>query len=319
MNIIKEIARIKGISESAVLKILSDPFGFSGNTAAEVRSLYRQYKNSDIPEDGIGIGVIIPNRPVYFWKEAVRGINARCRELCQSGIKVRLKYSYCVSSGDAAEACGTDCAAYIVYPSHVGLPDAPVVMLNGVIKEALCDTAVYVGADGYSEGAMAAGILSGNKSIRSIVAVRPENAGESVTNRLRGFTDAALRDCPERKISIIEQGLSDTAAASFLAKKLSRCGSLPDCIYVCTGKTNVAGAAIVKLAATAEKPMYCIGHERSDADRRYLEQGIELGYVAQNAYAQGYAAMEQIAVYITGGKMKNILIPSEVYMGEEKR
>lgn len=315
MNIIKEIASRVGISESSVCKILSDPFGFSGKTVTAVRSIYQQYSNTGISGDGIGIGVIIPNRPVYFWKEAVRGINSRCRELCQSGIKVHIKYSYCGADGGVADACGTDCAAYIVYPSLVKLPDAPVVMLNGVIKDALGDTAVYVGADGYSEGVMAAGIIRENKSIRSIAAVSPENAGESVKNRLRGFADAALRDCPERKISIIEQELSDTAAASFLAKKLSRSGSLPDCIYVCTGKTHVAGAAIVKLMAAEKKPMYCIGHEYSDADRRYLEQGIELGYVAQNAYAQGYAAMEQIASYLTGGDMRSVLIPSEMFMG----
>ena len=190
------------------------------------------------------------------------------------------------------------------------MPDAPTVMLNDMIPEKISDTAVYVGADGYQEGRLAAGIAAPYlKTMKAVAAVSPGRAGPSVEKRIEGFTREIERLAPWVKVTPVKQELSGSLAASFLAKKLS--GDPPDCIYVATGKTCVAGLAISKLEA--KKHIVCLGHERSDADRRYLASGCEIGYVAQDAFAQGRAAFEQIARCLAGGEMKSVIIPSEAF------
>ena len=316
MGIINEIARRTGMSAYSVCKFSSDPFGFSDKTAATVRRLYKELGGGS--EDGrMSVGICIPNRPVYFWREAVRGINAAHRELKERGTELKLEFRYGEGSRDALEELPV-CDAYIIYPAVLGpeetqaaaMPDAPTVMLNDMIPEKISDTAVYVGADGYQEGRLAAGIAAPYlKTMKAVAAVSPGRAGPSVEKRIEGFTREIERLAPWVKVTPVKQELSGSLAASFLAKKLS--GDPPDCIYVATGKTCVAGLAISKLEA--KKHIVCLGHERSDADRRYLASGCEIGYVAQDAFAQGRAAFEQIARCLAGGEMKSVIIPSEAF------
>ena len=118
MGIINEIARRTGMSAYSVCKFLSDPFGFSDKTAATVRRLYKELGGGG--EDGrMSVGICIPNRPVYFWREAVRGINAAHRELKERGTELKLEFRYGEGSRDALEELPV-CDAYIIYPTVLG-------------------------------------------------------------------------------------------------------------------------------------------------------------------------------------------------------
>ena len=101
-----------------------------------------------------------------------------------------------------------------------------------------------------------------------------------------------------------------------LAKKLADSG-YPDCVYMTTGANYIGGGAIAKLKDKTDKRMVLVGHELSQADKKYLADGTTLGYVIQDAYMQGYSAVELALKAVEGRSLRSVYIESKVVLAQE--
>jgi hypothetical protein len=90
-----------------------------------------------------------------------------------------------------------------------------------------------------------------------------------------------------------------------------------DCLYISSGVTHIACAALEKIERRLGRPVstFVIGHECSSADRRYLMEGRQRGYIKQDVYAQGFHALKDIAKAALGGTgLTRRLYPSSVFI-----
>jgi hypothetical protein len=81
--------------------------------------------------------------------------------------------------------------------------------------------------------------------------------------------------------------------------------------------THIACAAIEKIERRLARPLatIVIGHECSSADRRYLMEGRQRGYIKQDVYTQGFFALKDVAETCLGvGQLIGRLYPSSIFI-----
>ncbi len=78
-----------------------------------------------------------------------------------------------------------------------------------------------------------------------------------------------------------------------------------DCVYISSGVTHIASAAVDKLARRQGVPLstFVIGHECSAADKRYLLEGRQRGYIKQDVYTQGAEAVRDAVLAACGNRL----------------
>lgn len=333
-EIIAKIADKCGITESSVYKILDDSFDFSESTSARVKSLAAYYGLSAKPSEPreVKIGIAMPRRPSYFWSEAADGMRdcLKLRER-EDGISVRQVseyYSFPLVESEVKEIFDVfrqnNCSAYILYPVDCGafyeftsaLPErVPLIIFNDYLREnsggvmSWRANTSYIGADSYDEGSKAAMIITQSLHLMKRVAILFSHDSVSATAcrlRINGFCDSVSRVNPCISFCEITADVTGKTAAALFAVELERAyGSLaPDCIYVSSGVTNVACLAVEKLRThfRAYANTVCVGHELSPSDKKYLQCGLQRGYVRQDIYAQGYSAMNEAVTSAVYGK-----------------
>ncbi|MBR3751306.1 MAG: LacI family DNA-binding transcriptional regulator [Clostridia bacterium] len=308
MSVIKDISKKLGLSESTVKKIISDPFAFSDKTSREVLEMYNAAckKSSG---DGITVGVIVPKRPIFFWKDVTSGISDAIKA---SGRSIRANFFYYSRDlGMTLQSRIGECDCYICYPSDTLEPQTkemlksrPCVLLN---EESDDQGLPFIGPDGYDEGVKAAGLV---KDVTHIAIVKFRGK-MTVNKRIEGFTDTVKSRIPNVRITVIQLNNAQNIAAAMLAKRLAEAG-YPDCVYVTTGASHVGGGAIYKLRERTDKRIVLIGHELAGADRRYLNDGSMLGCVVQDAYAQGYGSVELVLDLLDGKEAQSRYVASKV-------
>ncbi len=328
--LIRQIASRTGLTVSSVYKILSGASGFSQSTRERVERMAQelQVRLPTLPASGVfTVGVLIPEHPTYFWSEAISGIRRTVQTLREErGIRVEtvFRFVHFPISDSAVEAAlepfsGEGCNAYILYPADcpaflrffTAIPSGvPVVLFNDLPEDpdrlrTLRERplTVYVGADNYDEGILAAHVLGARLSgMRNVLALLSEDSlgTTAAKRRIAGFTHAATEIKPE----ILSGGM--------------------DCIYVSTGVTHIASAAIAKVRRRNCLPPgtypLCLGHECSPSDRLYLLDGTQCGYVKQDIYSQARAAVEHLAeAFLSGATMQDVYIRSSVLINGGER
>ncbi len=369
-NAVRMIARDIGYSESSIYKILSNPFSFSPATVETVRRAAAAY-GIGLGEEGepsaaervprelsdagahptselpiLRIAVIIPARPLYFWREAMLGIEkskARLEE--EQRVSIRLRYVYHNFPAAEAEnrriledAMAEDPDGLILFP--VGgtlfsdfLDEADARALPTVIFN---DTQDYmtdewfrahphigsVGPDCYEEGRSAAGLsVTGCGEIRrlAVICTRHQHSAQASETRVRGMCDGVREAFPDVAITHVELDPTERLAPSTLARHLYACyaeGAV-DCLYISNGVTHIASAAIEKLERRLGTALSTcvIGHECSAADRRYLLEGRQRGYIKQDVYTQGMVAVRQVVLScLLGAPAERCLFRSSVFI-----
>ncbi len=196
--LIRQIASRTGLTVSSVYKILSGASGFSPSTRERVERMAQelQVRLPTLPASGVfTVGVLIPEHPTYFWSEAISGIRRTVQTLREErGIRVEtvFRFVHFPISDSAVEAAlepfsGEGCNAYILYPADcpaflrffTAIPSGvPVVLFNDLPEDldrlrTLRERplTVYVGADNYDEGILAAHVLGARLSgMRNVLA-----------------------------------------------------------------------------------------------------------------------------------------------------
>jgi ABC-type sugar transport system substrate-binding protein len=181
---------------------------------------------------------------------------------------------------------------------------------------------VFIGPDGYGEGERAASLIAScGVDIRSlgVICTRHNSSAQVSEQRVKGVCDKARELFPEAQIFHIELDPTARIAPSTLAQRLIGCfdGGDVDCLYISSGVTHIACAAIEKIERRLARPLatFVIGHECSSADRRYLLEGRQRGYIKQDVYTQGFFALKDVAETCLGvGQLIGRLYPSSIFI-----
>ncbi len=338
--VIRRISRETGCSESSVYKILANPMGFSKATVDAVRRVAEGYglrvgepaRRSHTDMDALRIRVVLPARPLYFWREAVLGMEKSCTRLeVEQGISVRLQYAYYSYPFDEAEceriltfSDGDRPSALILFPTeqpscrrflarNETTEQIPVILFNDILDYMTDDWFAahpHVGSiapDGYDEGASAAHLIHGcSPDIRRVAVVysRHDHGARTSDDRVRGVCDTLAAESPATDICRVELDPTEHMAPANLARHLSAAyrDTVPDCVYISSGVTHIACAAVEKLERRRGEPLstFVIGHECSAADKRYLLEGRQRGYIKQDVYTQGAEAVRDAVLCAMG-------------------
>lgn len=348
-EILERIASQTGLSVSSVYKIRSDSFAFSQETAEQVERLARQYGLGPgvAPGADLRIGVLIPCRPAYFWREAAQGMReGRRRWEKASGRRVQLLFFYYGPSdpglGPAQPALSqlaqAGCDGYVLFPVgqdccldfiRRGRGAKPLVLFNdlprgwepGLLQGGpdLC----CIGADSREEGEKAAEILGaalpGARHILTALTYDSQNATAALA-RIGRFRERVLEADPRALLEPLQLKGESKLTPALLAGEIWRIHQhLPvDCIYISSGVTHLVCRAVEKLRrryGEGRAGMVCIGHELLPSDRKYLLDGIEAGYVKQDVYRQGRAAVEALLSFLWEGvPLENQYFPSSRFI-----
>lgn len=343
---IRRISRETGLSESSIYKILANPLSFSRSTVDTVRRAAEELGigpevEVSAPSEETGhtlrIGVIIPSRPLYFWREAVLGLEkSKTRLEGELGITIKLIYAYqsfplddTFSERRLADLTAESPDAYIVYPvggevCHRFVESTshgrdgrgtPTVIFNDR-QDFMTDEWFsthphigYVGPDCYDEGRRAALLATslGRELHRvAVICARHHSSATASMLRVRGMCDRLRELCPDVQITHIEVDPTERLAPPTLARCLDaewQEGEV-DCLYITSGVTHIACAALEKLERRRGTPIAAcvIGHELSTADRRYLLEGRQRGYIKQDVYTQGADALANLVYTCLEGR-----------------
>ncbi len=345
---IRRIARETGYSESSIHKILSNPIGFSEaaveavRRAAEACGLSVEPARPELPAlptapDGrrtLRVGVLIPGRPLYFWREAVLGMEkSRARLEAERGVSVRLIYHYHGYRLDEAESARTfseleaePLDGFILYPVGGAVcrhflehTDKPTLLFNDTqdyMTDAWFSAHPHlgsVGPDCADEGRRAAELLlecaarRGDTAPTHIAAICPHQVYGAVAPRIRvrGLCERLATLSPPVRVSHMELDPTERIASSTLARRLAETygEDVPDALYISSGVTHLVSAALEKLERRRGTPLptFVIGHECASADRRYLLEGRQRGYIKQDVYTQGLVAVSDLLATLLDG------------------
>ncbi len=342
IEIIREIAKQTDLSTSSVYKILNNPFDFSRNTAKQVLQLADDYgyNGAVLSEDGAyRICVLIPSRPAYYWREAMAGMKSAQRDINRLSDKpVELMFNYLhlrlgdeMLRGVYTELLKCEADGFIIFPAL--LPECqqlisikskahPVILFNEYRSEQFFKqfpnvedlnhtNIASVSADNMDEGRAAFKLIEDRlDEIKHFVFInsRGDLRQTPLTSilRMESCRHELLQAKPDIKIDYINFEMTSKLTTSFLSRKLYDLQLLHpiDCVYITTGVTHVACAAIEKMKERfSEEPrIVCIGHEYSLSDRKYLDRGIQLGYIKQDVYRQGYDAVMMLRNNLSKGE-----------------
>lgn len=293
------------------------------------------------------IAIVTPSRPLLFWKEAIMGFEKAREELeATHDITIEFVYAYHhfpIHESETARSfaeletqvldgcilypiCGDVCRSFI---EQVG-SRVPFVIFNDLqdyMTEAwfaehpnIC----FIGTDSYDEGRKAASVvLARDRPIRRLAAVHVTNdlGCQSSRIRVQGFCDGMRDHAPSAEVIRIEETSLKRNTASILARKLEPLFAQGepglDCVYFSNGCTHIACTAIEKLMRIQESTAHTVvvGHELMDGDKRYLMEGRQCGYIKQDVYTQGLAAMrDMVSCILSCMPLKNRMYRSSVFI-----
>ena len=164
--------------------------------------------------------------------------------------------------------------------------DIPVIMIDSGVENgpisALCAT------DNYGAGAEAAKKLAEAVGDDGQIAVMTHTeTAQTSQDREKGFTDEITKNHPNIEIVNISHENED-----FTMEKMADAGfNLYTDVegYFCTNEA--ASEAVLSAADAAGKELAIVGFDSGEVQRSAVENGTQTGFIAQNPYGMGYAAV----------------------------
>ena len=164
--------------------------------------------------------------------------------------------------------------------------DIPVIMIDSGVENgpisALCAT------DNYGAGAEAAKKLAEAVGDDGQIAVMTHTeSAQTSQDREKGFTDEITKNHPNIEIVNISHENED-----FTMEKMADAvfTLYPDVEgYFCTNEA--ASEAVLNAADAAGKELAIVGFDSGEVQRSAVENGTQTGFIAQNPYGMGYAAV----------------------------
>ena len=164
--------------------------------------------------------------------------------------------------------------------------DIPVVMMdsgvdNGPVS-ALCAT------DNYGAGVEAAKRLAEAIEDKGQIAVMAHaESAQTSQNRERGFSDEITKNHPDIEIVNVSHENADFTMEEMANAVFTLYPEVNG--YFCTNKE--ASDAVLNAADAAGKELAVVGFDSDEQQRSAVENGTEIGFIAQNPYGMGYAAV----------------------------
>lgn len=293
------------------------------------------------------IAIVTPSRPLLFWKEAILGFE-KAREQLEDAYDLTIEFVYAYHYFPINESentrlftnletqaldgcilypiCGEICHSFI---ERVG-SRVSLVIFND-LQDYMTDAwfaehsnICFIGTDSYDEGYKAASVvLARGRQVRRLAAVHVTNDAGCQSSRIRvqGFCDGMRAYAPHAEVICVEETSLKRNTASILARKLEPLYDQEeqglDCVYFGNGCTHIACSAIEKLARIQENAVHTVvvGHELMDGDKRYLMEGRLCGYIKQDIYTQGFAAMhDMVSCILSGVPLKKRMYQSSMFI-----
>lgn len=164
--------------------------------------------------------------------------------------------------------------------------DIPVVMMdsgvdNGPVS-ALCAT------DNYGAGVEAAKRLAEAIEDKGQIAVMAHaESAQTSQDRERGFSDEITKNHPDIEIVNVSHENADFTMEEMANAVFTLYPEVNG--YFCTNKE--ASDAVLNEADAAGKELAVVGFDSDEQQRSAVENGTEIGFIAQNPYGMGYAAV----------------------------
>lgn len=164
--------------------------------------------------------------------------------------------------------------------------DIPVVMMdsgvdNGPVS-ALCAT------DNYGAGVEAAKRLAEAIEDKGQIAVMAHaESAQTSQDRERGFSDEITKNHPDIEIVNVSHENADFTMEEMANAVFTLYPEVNG--YFCTNKE--ASDAVLNAADAAGKELAVVGFDSDEQQRSAVENGTEIGFIAQNPYGMGYAAV----------------------------
>ena len=164
--------------------------------------------------------------------------------------------------------------------------DIPVIMIDSGVENgpvsALCAT------DNYEAGAEAARKLAEAVGDDGQIAVMTHTeSAQTSQDREKGFTDEITKNHPNIEIVNISHENED-----FTMEKMADAvfTLYPDIEgYFCTNEA--ASEAVLSATDASGKELAIVGFDSGEVQRNAVENGTQIGFIAQNPYGMGYAAV----------------------------
>ena len=164
--------------------------------------------------------------------------------------------------------------------------DIPVVMMdsgvdNGPVS-ALCAT------DNYGAGVEAAKRLAEAIEDKGQIAVMAHaESAQTSQDRERGFSDEITKNHPDIEIVNVSHENADFTMEEMANAVFTLYPEVNG--YFCTNKE--ASDAVLNAADAAGKELAVVGFDSDEQQRSAVENGTEIGFITQNPYGMGYAAV----------------------------
>ena len=164
--------------------------------------------------------------------------------------------------------------------------DIPVIMIDSGVENgpvsALCAT------DNYEAGAEAARKLAEAVGDDGQIAVMTHTeSAQTSQDREKGFTDEISKNHPNIEIVNISHENEDYTMEEMANAVFTLYPEVKG--YFCTNEE--ASNAVLDAASAGEKELSLVGFDSNEQQRNAVENGSEIGFIAQNPYGMGYAAV----------------------------
>jgi diguanylate cyclase (GGDEF)-like protein len=266
------------------------------------------------------IAVVAPASPAEYFGLLWEGVRSAATEISSLGMRVDPISLAGQDIGPQRELLGELLKAP---PDAVALVPAHASALNDLIEELSAKgTAIvtfnvdaplsrrcsYVGPDARKSGALAAEVLTRLMGIHGAVISFPGPLEKGhLAERYRGFLSDLTRWRADAHIVACHQGLDRLReAAAGLLRENREIGG----IYVGNARAYEIGAAMEEIGCHIP----CVGFDNTPAVRPFLEKNLVSAVIDQNAYQQGYVAVQRAYEILTARRLPSrpTLIPSTV-------
>lgn len=273
------------------------------------------------------IAVIAPGEPAEYFGLLWEGVKSASSEITSLGVRVE---PIAVASQDVApqrailwDLLQNPADAIALVPAHSS-------ELNDLIeKHAALGTAVvtfnadapqsmrcsYVGPDARKSGALAAEVLTKLMGISGAVISFPGPLEKGhLASRYGGFMGELRRWRADAHIVACHEGVENLRDAA--ARLLGEHGEIGG-IYVGNARAYEIGAAL----EMARRHIPCVGFDNTEAVRQFLEKNLVSAVIDQNAYQQGYVAVQRAYETLSSRRRqtRSTLIPSTVVFASNAR
>ena len=164
--------------------------------------------------------------------------------------------------------------------------DIPVIMLDSGVDNG--PVSVLCATDNYAAGVEAAKRLAEAIEDQGQIAVMTHTeSAQTSQDREKGFTDEISKNHPNIEIVNISHENEDYTMEEMANAVFTLYPEVKG--YFCTNEE--ASNAVLDAASAGEKELALVGFDSNEQQRNAVENGSEVGFIAQNPYGMGYAAV----------------------------